>query len=87
VNESADTVRAAMLEAVEQQLREGDPPETQETLDRLMADGFALDEAKRMLAMVVSVELFDVMKRGTPFNRERFIANLRTLPDLPRDLR
>lgn len=34
-----EAVRAAMSEVVETQMRDGDPPETKETYDRLIADG------------------------------------------------
>jgi len=36
-------VQAAVLEVVENQLRDGTPPETKQTFERLMADGYEND--------------------------------------------
>jgi len=36
-------VRAAVLEVIENQLRDGTPPETKQTFERLMADGYEND--------------------------------------------
>ena len=51
--------REAILEVVENQLREGTPPETKQTLERLVAGGQAVEDAKRLLGVVVAQEIFD----------------------------
>jgi hypothetical protein len=51
-------LRAAILDVVKNQLRKGDPPETRETLDRLMREGFCKDDARVPLGQVVAVELY-----------------------------
>jgi len=33
----------------------------------------------------VIVDIYDVMKHGKPFDRERFVGNLKKLPELPFD--
>ena len=78
-----EMVRRQMLEVVENQLRDNDPPETRATLHRLVAEGHSTSEAKRLIACVVVAEMFHVMKDRQPYDRDRFVAGLRALPELP----
>ena len=72
-----------MFEVVENQLRDNDPPETRETLERLVGDGHSPSEAKRMIASVVAVEMFDIMKSEQAFDLSRFVEQLQRLPEPP----
>lgn len=76
---------AAALEVVENQLRADDPPETRETFDRLMEDGYSNAEAKRLIAAVVLTEIVDILRANAPFNHARFVHALDQLPALPDD--
>jgi hypothetical protein len=76
-------LHATIMEIVDNQLRDGTPPETRATLDRLMADGMPEKEARRLIACVVTSEVFDVVKSGQPYQEARFVAALRALPRLP----
>jgi hypothetical protein len=76
-------LQRAILEVVENQLRDGTPPETRATLERLMADGRSREEAVKLIGCVVSTEIFDVIKNDEPFNETRYVAALRALPRLP----
>lgn len=76
-------LRRQMLEVVENQLRDNDPPETRATLDRLVREGHSASEAKRLIACVVVAEMFHVMERHQPYDQDRFVSGLRGLPDLP----
>ncbi len=49
-----EVVRAAMLQVVDNQLRDGEPPETRQTLERLMAEDHSEAEARQLIAAVVS---------------------------------
>lgn len=73
-------LKSAILEIVENQLKENDPPETWKALERLTAEGYP---EKRLLACVVTSEIFDVLKKKESFNLERFVKALNTLPNLP----
>ena len=55
-------LKAAILQVVNNQLNDNDPPETKQTYDRLIKEGFPEKEAKRLLGCVVSAEIFDVLK-------------------------
>jgi hypothetical protein len=76
-------VGKAILDVVENQIRNLDPPETKETLDRLISEGVAEDEARRLIGCVVASEIFGIMKHKQPFDQERYITTLRRLPELP----
>ncbi len=76
-------LKAAFLETVDNQLADNDPPETQETLDRLITQGMSEDDAKIHIAQAVSVEVFDIMKYQKEFNPDRYLKNLKRLPDEP----
>ncbi|MGH7887146.1 MAG: hypothetical protein ACREPG_04730 [Candidatus Binatia bacterium] len=78
-------LNAAIMKVVDNQLRSNDPPQTGQTLKRLMAAGHSEEEAKRLIACVVSAEIFDVLKQQQPFDLDRFIKGLNNLPALPWD--
>lgn len=76
-------LNAAIMEVVDNQIRSNDPPQTGQTLKRLMAAGHSEMEAKRLIACVVSAEIFDVLKQQQHFNLERFVKALDKLPAMP----
>ncbi len=78
-------LRMAFLKVVDNQLRGNNPPETKETLERLMREGYPAERAKELIAQAVAVEAYVVMKTKTTFNRERFVRNLTALPQEPKE--
>jgi len=76
-------LRAAFLEVVENQLRDNNPPETKQTFDRLVKEGYSQEEAKDLIGSVVASEAFEVLKKKEEFNHKRFVDALDKLPELP----
>lgn len=74
-----------ILEVVENQIRDNDPPETRQTVDRLINDGYTADEARRLVSTALTVEIFHTQRDQEPFNRTRFLSNLAHLPREPWD--
>jgi hypothetical protein len=74
-----------VLEVVENQIREKDPPETRLTVDRLVGEGYTEDEARRLVSTAVTVEIFHIMRDHEKFNRDRYVWNLSHLPREPWD--
>jgi hypothetical protein len=70
----------AIIQVVDNQLRDKTPPETQKTFDRLIAQGYEVLEAKRLIGCVVTSEFYNVQKNHEPFNPERFIQAVNRLP-------
>tara|TARA_B100000315_G_C14234376_1_gene432471 strand:- start:241 stop:588 length:348 start_codon:yes stop_codon:yes gene_type:complete len=78
-------VQRTILEIVENQLKDGDPPETVQTLERLVADGHSRQEAKKLIGAVVVMELNELVKQRQTFEKARFVRALNRLPELPFD--
>ena len=76
-------LKGAIIEVVDNQIKSLDPPETKETYDRLLEMGHSEEKAKELIGVVVSAEIFDIIKKKEPFNKERFVKALNKLPDLP----
>ena len=75
----------AVLDAVDNQLHDLKPPETKETYDRLIASGISDKEARRLIVVALSSEMFKMLKYKKNYSPERYIASLRKLPQLPWD--
>jgi hypothetical protein len=76
-------LRQTILEVVENQLRDGTPPETRATLARLMSEGHSRQQAVDLIGAVVSTEIFEVLQQGRPYDSARYVAALRALPRMP----
>ncbi|MCP4712350.1 MAG: hypothetical protein GY869_27325 [Planctomycetes bacterium] len=77
--------RKLILEVVDNQIRDHNPPETKQTLERLMVEGFSKEQAREMIGCVVVSEMFDLLKKGEVYNERRYIAALNNLPDMSED--
>ena len=78
-------LRKLILEVVDNQLRESNPPEVNKTLERLISSGISKKKAKRLIAGAVVIELFHIEKYKEPFNLKRYVQNLEGLPKEPKD--
>jgi hypothetical protein len=83
MTKSDPRVNSLIMQVVENQLRDNKPPETAQTLGRLMNEGFAADIAKHLIGSAIVAEMYHVLKSSTSFNPERYIALLHNLPALP----
>lgn len=73
----------AIMEVVGNQLEANDPPQTRETLERLIGLGIYEEDAKTYIAQAVCTEIYHILKNKEEFNRERFVRNLERLPEEP----
>ena len=78
-----EQLKGAIIQVVENQIKSLDPPETKKTYDRLINMGYSEIEAKELIAIVVTSEMFDVLKKKELFNKDRFVNALNGLPKLP----
>ena len=81
--ENGQMTQEALLEVVDNQIRDNEPPETKETLERLMKEGYSELDSKKFIANVISYELFGMLKRKEVYNADRYINALKLLPKLP----
>ena len=84
-DQASPQLTAAIMEAVNNQLRNSNPPETKETYDRLVASGISDKEARRLIAIALSTEMFEMLKNKKDYSQQRYVASLRKLPKLPWD--
>ncbi len=54
-------LKAAILEVVENQIREDNPPETRQTLERLLAAGYSREQAIEMIGSAVVGEIWAIL--------------------------
>ena len=71
-DETREIIRSELLEVVDNQLRDKDPPQTLTTYKRLIGQGYSDEEARRLIAFVVVSELNDVMKDMEAIQPETF---------------
>jgi len=76
-------LRNAILEVINKQIQENNPPETKQTLLRLQNQGFSEEESLKLIGYVVASEVFTVLKENRRYDEEKFIAALNDLPRLP----
>jgi hypothetical protein len=72
-------LKAAILEVVENQLRENNPPETRQTFERLLAAGYSRQRAMEMIGTAVVEEIWNVLHEKKPFVHARFVGLLEKL--------
>ena len=72
-----------ILEIVNNQLRSNNPPQTKQTLERLMKEGYSKTDAKKLIGQCVVAEVTRVVMERKPFDEERFVKNLDRLPEEP----
>jgi hypothetical protein len=78
-----EIARAQILEVVDNQIRDGKPPETKQTYERLLKMGIDSSNAKIYIGQCVAVEIYNILKHQQPFNETRFVQNLLNLPKEP----
>ena len=83
VDETTKRLQQAINDVIMQQIEENKPPQTRETLQRLMAEGFKEKEALQLIGHVVAKEVFSVVNEGKSYDEKRYVEKLQRLPDLP----
>ena len=75
-SENNPYLKATLLEVVDNQLNDNDPPETRETLNRLIADGYSEEKAKERIASVLVTHIYEVMHNSKQFDSEKYKRDL-----------
>ena len=78
---SDKTVRDAFLETVMGQLESGDPPATQATYDRLIAEGHPRNHALQLIVAALRTETNRMLSEATPFDNNRYADLLAKIKD------
>ena len=78
-----ERANAAFLDVVNNQIKDNDPPETKKTYKRLLSKGYSDQEARELIATVVSSMVFNMLKQEKEYDEQQYIKDLRRLPKLP----
>jgi hypothetical protein len=62
---------------VENQIASNNPPETAQSLARLMQQGLTRHEAVHEIGSVLARDIFEIMKSQRPFSDQRYVRKLR----------
>lgn len=73
-------MQSVFIKAVQDQLKKNDPPETAQTLQRLISEDIPERDALNMIALCLAGEVTAGIELDEPFNRERFVKTLNELP-------
>lgn len=76
-------LREQFLTVVDNQLRDNDPPETAQTLERLQKEGYSKEQARELISSCVAQEIFSLLNENRPFDKESYLGCLNALPKLP----
>jgi len=74
-----------LLEAIEDQLQDPQCAEVQREYDRLLATGMEEEEAKRLMATVLSFHVIRSSQQEKDFDYPAYIAELEGLPEIDLD--
>ncbi len=66
-----DLIRSAVLQVVEKQIEENDPPETRQALERLQAGGQSRAIALHTIGFALSREVWAVLRNERAYDGER----------------
>ena len=83
MNIENEKLRKSILEVINTQIKDNDPPETKQAFDRLRGEGFSEEETLKLIGYVVASEVFTVLKENRPYDHEKYISALKALPELP----
>ena len=72
-------LKKIVLEVVENQLRDSNPPITRITFNRLNGLGYSDERSKEMIGAIVVEEIFNVLKKQESFDLNRFTERLSDL--------
>jgi hypothetical protein len=72
MSEYSPVLRSAILEAIENQLRDGDPPESRQILQRLMAAVCSRKRAVERIAIAVVEIIWEMLHEHQAYDRQRY---------------
>ncbi len=78
-NGQSPYLKQVVIQVVDKQIAENNPPATKATYERLKKRGYTPKQAKEKIAAVLLGELYDMLSDNTPFDEGRYAAALSAL--------
>ena len=75
-------LHAAIMQIVNAQIAERNPPETLEAFERLQAQGYSPEYARRMIGLLLAQGMAETLIFHKPFDLKRYVEALRRLPEI-----
>ena len=72
-------LKRLVLEVVDNQIRDNNPPETKATLERLMKSGHSRQESREIIGAAIAKQIWEIMAQGAEFDEAKYSAELRKL--------
>ncbi|MDD5924071.1 MAG: hypothetical protein PUC88_04705 [Clostridia bacterium] len=72
-------LKELIIEVVENQISDNNPPITKITYDRLLSTGYTDKRAKEKIAAVLASHIYDIMKYDKIFDKEKYTKELSEL--------
>lgn len=72
-------LKKLIVEVVDNQLKENDPPVTQEAYQALLEAGYSASEAKEKIGAIVAEEIYEVMKENKHYDEKKYAEALRSM--------
>ena len=72
-------LKKLILEVVDNQLTEGNPPITTETFDRLIATGYSKKTAKEKIAVAVVGQIYAILHDGQKYDEVAYEKELKAI--------
>lgn len=72
-----------LIEVIQRQIDDDDPPGAKEVYDRLITDGHAEEEVYGMVACALTSVIFASRRAERDFDAELYVERLRALPQMP----
>ena len=69
-------LKKIILDVVNNQLKDNDPPVTKQIYEKLLNAGYSVKEAKEKIGAVALTEIYEVMKQNQPYNEKRYTEAL-----------
>jgi hypothetical protein len=69
-------LKMVILEVIENQIRNNNPPATKQTFERLLATGYTRQQAMELVASALLEEIWNILHEEVPFDQIRFTALL-----------
>ena len=82
-DQSQHRLHKLIMQIITHQLRLKNPPETKETLDRLMSEGYSREDARELIGAVISAHIYNMLKDQHNFDNTKYVADLKRLPKVP----
>lgn len=76
-------VEEKLIDAIENQLADQQPPAVQAVLNKLTLVGHTREESVQMMAQVLAWQISEMLETEQPFDRVAYERALRALPQLP----